>query len=73
MMKSRIIFSKALFTSTVFAEAYLEHFQTYKMETFAKIVNRLKPLIVCAKNFILDIWQDWEYGSLLVAQILLLP
>ena len=54
MKKSLIFFIKSLFTSNVFAEAYSEPYQTSKMETFAKIVNSLKPLITCAKNPILD-------------------
>ena len=57
MKKSLIFFIKPLFTSNVFAEAYSEPYQTSKMETFAKIVNSLKPLIACAKNPILDAWQ----------------
>ena len=52
-------------------QAYLERCQTSKMETFAKIVNGLKLLIVFAKNSILNVRQDSEYAYLSQAQILL--
>ena len=38
----------------VLTEADLEPQQTSKMELFAKIVNDLKPLTICAKSSILD-------------------
>ena len=53
--KSLKFFIKTLFTLNVFAEAYLEPCQISKMETFAKIVNGLKPKIVFAKYSILDV------------------
>ena len=33
------------------------------MELFANIVNSRKPLTILAKNFILDIWQGYQYAS----------
>ena len=54
MKKSLIFFIKTVFTSNVSAEAYSKLCQTSKMETFEKIVNSLQPLIVFAKNSILD-------------------
>ena len=50
MKKLLIFFIKTHFTSNVFAEAYSEPCQTSKMDTFAKIVNSLKALIVFAKK-----------------------
>ena len=50
-----IIFIKILFTSNVFVEAYSEPCQISKVGTFTKIVNRLKPLVVFTKNYILDV------------------
>ena len=41
-------------------QAYSERCQTSKMETFVKIVNGIKLLIVFAKKSILDVWQDSE-------------
>ena len=35
------------------------------METYSKIVNSLKTLIVFAKNSIMDVWQDLEYAFVL--------
>ena len=35
------------------------------METFSKIVNSLKTLIVFAKNSIMDVWQNLEYAFVL--------
>ena len=52
--KSLIFFIKAAFTSNVFAEAYSESGQISKMETFAKIVNGLKSLIVFTKKSVLN-------------------
>ena len=52
-------------------QAYSERCQISKMETFAKIVNGLKLLIVFAKNSILNVRQDSEYAYLSQAQILL--
>ena len=46
---------KTLFTSNIFAEVYSEPCQTSKMETFVKIVNSLKPLIIFAKTSIFDV------------------
>ena len=54
MKKSLIFFIKPAFTSNVFAEAYSESVQISKMETFAKIVNGLKSLIVFTKKSILN-------------------
>ena len=62
---------KTLFTSIAFAEAYSVPCQTSKMDTFEKIVNDLKPLIVFTKRYILGVRQDSEYASILQAQILL--
>ena len=45
-------------------QAYSERCQTSKMETYVKIVNGLKLLIVFAKKSILDVWQDSEYKPL---------
>ena len=50
MKKSLIIFVKTLFTSKVFVKVYSELCKTYKMDTFAKIVNDLKLLIVFTKK-----------------------
>ena len=50
MKKSLIIFLKTLSTSNVFVKAYSELCQTSKMDTFAKIVNDLKLLIVFTKK-----------------------
>ena len=58
MKKPLVFLIKAFFTLNIFEEVYSEPCQTFKMETFAKIVNGLKPLYVFAKNFILDVWQD---------------
>ena len=41
-------------------EVYSELFQTSKMECFAKIVKRWKPLTTLAKHSISDIWQGSE-------------
>ena len=45
--------------------AYLEPYQTSKMEIFAKIANAWKPLIIFAKCSILDVWEGSEYASAL--------
>ena len=37
--------------------AHRDPSQTSKMECFAKIVNRWKTLIICAKSPVLDVWQ----------------
>ena len=42
---------------------YSEPYQTSKTEYAVKIVNGLKPLIIVAKSFILDVWQGSEYGT----------
>ena len=39
----------------------LEHYQTFKIKHFAKIVICWKPLIIFTKNFILDVWQSFDY------------
>ena len=44
-----------------FPEAYLEAYQTYKMEFFTKIVNGFQLLTVFGKSFILDVLMDSEY------------
>ena len=46
---------KTFFTLNTFTEVYSEPCQTSKMDTFAKIVNGLKPLIVFVKNSILNV------------------
>ena len=33
------------------------------MEVFVKLRNDFRPLIIFAKNSILDIWQNYEYIS----------
>ena len=68
MKKSLIFFIKTLFTSYLLTEEYSEPCQTPEMETFVKIVDRLKPLIAFAINSILDVWQDSEYASVLQVQ-----
>ena len=52
------------------AEAYSEPCQTSKMKRFAKIVYGFSPLssekepkITSKKSAILNIWQDFDYGS----------
>ena len=45
--------------------AYLEPYQTSKMELFAKTANAWKQLIIFAKCSILDVWQGSEYASAL--------
>ena len=57
--------------TSFFVQWYSEPCKSFKIETFAKIVNGLKLLIVFAKILILDDWQDSEYVSVLQAQILL--
>ena len=42
------------------AEAYSEPCQTFKMECFAKIVKRWRPLTISAECSILDVWQISE-------------
>ena len=44
-------------------ETYSEHWQTSKMECFAKIVNSWKLLTFFVKHAILDVWQGSEYAS----------
>ena len=44
--------SKEMKLNHIRAEAYSEPFQTNKIEPFAKIVNRLQPLIILAKKSI---------------------
>ena len=46
-------------------EVYLEPYQTSNMGFLAKIVNGLKPLIFFVKHFIVDIWQNSEYASVI--------
>ena len=46
-------------------EANSEPCQISKMELFAKIVNGQKPLTFFVKHFILDVWLDSEYGSVI--------
>ena len=40
---------------------YLEPYQTFKMEHFAKIVNKFSPLTTFAKNFILGVLLGFKY------------
>ena len=45
------------------SNVYAEHCQISEMERFAKTVNSFTPLIISAKQSILDILQDSEYAS----------
>ena len=47
----------------MYAEAYAEPWQAFKMNLFAKIVNGWKPLTFFAKSSNLDVWQGSEYAS----------
>ena len=60
MKKSLIFFIKTPFTSNVFAVEYSEPCETSMMETFAKIVNGFKPLIVFKRKVIKN--TDAEQG-----------
>ena len=45
-------------------EPYLETYQSFKMECFAKIVNTYMLLTIFAKRSILDVSQGSGYASL---------
>ena len=47
------------------AEAYSEPFKASKMKLFVKIVNDFQSLTIFAKSSILDVWQGYEYASVL--------
>ena len=49
-----------IYIVVLISEAYLDRYQTSKMQFFAKIVNGLKPLYL-QNNSILNIWQSSEY------------
>ena len=60
----KVTFSwKGLISVVEGTEAYSEPSQTSKMDSFAKIVNGVQPLIIFAKHSILDVWQGSEYAS----------
>ena len=44
-------------------EPYSEPFQAFKMKFFAKTINVWRPLVIFAKNSILDVWDGFEYAS----------
>ena len=46
-------------------EAHSEPFQAFKIERFAKIINRLSGILflLFAKRFISDVWQYSKYTS----------
>ena len=37
--------------------------KTSRMESFATVVNNLKPLIIAANLWILDLWGDPDYAN----------
>ena len=53
------------------SEAYSELCQTYKVESFAKIINDVKKIIIFKTNSIIEIFdrQDSEYASTSVVQL----
>ena len=53
------------------SEAYSEHCQTSKVESFAKIVNGFKKVTIFKRNSILEIFdrQDSEYASANIFQL----
>ena len=48
-----------------YPETYSEPCQISKMEFFAKIVNGYKRISFFVKHFILDVWLDSEYASVI--------
>ena len=51
------------FQSVLNPETYLKLCQTSKMELYANMVNGCQLLTIFPKDFILDIWQDFEEAS----------
>ena len=52
--------NRLIYFSCKTSETYLEPYQTYKIERFAKIVNVWKLLTIFDKRTILDVWQGSE-------------
>ena len=52
------------------AEAYLEPYETSKMELYVKIFNAKKPSSIFVKNTIEDVWVGSKYVSVINAHFL---
>ena len=53
------------------SEWYLELYQTSRMESFTERANSIQPLTFFEKNFILDVWQGFEYATWAYRDLLL--
>ena len=56
------IYGLFIFTVT-WKEAYSDPWKTSEVELFAKLVNNWKPIIVCTRNSVLDVWNISEHAS----------
>ena len=50
------------FNMSIFAEAYSESYQIFKMGCFGKIVNGFYKLTGFGKRFVLDVWQCSQFA-----------
>ena len=56
------------------SEAYSQLCQTFKIEVFAEIVNKLNLIklnFIFAKNSILGVWQGFKYSSAFMLELFL--
>ena len=53
------------------SEAYSQLCQTFKIEVFVEIVNKLNLIFIFAKNSILGVWQGSKYSSAFMLELFL--
>ena len=57
--------------SIIKTKAHSETYQTSKMELFLQNINGWKPSIIFGKSSILDVWQGFEYASVIEMKLTL--